>query len=70
MPSKSIGERPMTDAERQADTVLCAQPATRQFAQAARPIVAAGHGAGMMPSQNWRNCRISMPSGWKRCRTI
>ena len=52
MPGKSIGERPMTDAERQArhrGARAAGQPIIRIHL---RPIIAAGHGAGRMLSPN------------------
>jgi hypothetical protein len=52
MPRKSIGERPMTDAERQARHRAARAAGARSFACAARPNIARGPGAGTTPSPN------------------
>ena len=70
MPRKSIGERPMTNAERQARH-RAARAAGAPVVRSHRPADrAAGPSAGTMPSPNWQSCRRNTPLGWTRCRTV
>jgi hypothetical protein len=69
MPRKSIGERPMTDAERQARYRAMHAAGAPVIGCVGRAIIAAGHDAGTMLSPSSRTYSLSIVRGWNRCRT-
>ena len=68
MPRKPIGEKAMTDAERQARYRVARAADAPVIRTVARPTIAVAPGVGRTPSPSSASCKRSMPIGSKRCR--
>lgn len=66
MPRPSVGETPMTGAERQARYRAAPPPARRSFARGALLIAVAEFNDGMTLSPASLDCRSSIAIGWRR----